>query len=190
MSLLERLKSEIISKLCAKNVNLIRFHDKNFNKTGDLSFPCLSNKNVWGDSDLCDRNLEELLNEMETIRILKILSNEKSVCVWLDRKHAFKQYFSDNQKLFKNTESNHEIKVCDNLQEDLTSERVKIYAHMLAEVMKRSNVEDLSSYQVGIQSKTFEGDSNNTFCACLLPLGTIKKGIDTIFLILSADNCL
>ena len=73
MSLLERLKSEIISKLCAKNVNLVRFHDKNFNKTGDLSFPCLGNKKVWGDSDLCDKNLEELLNEMETIRILKIL---------------------------------------------------------------------------------------------------------------------
>ena len=158
MSLLERLKSEIISKLCAKNVNLVRFHDKNFNKTGDLSFPCLGNKKVWGDSYLCDENLEELLNEMETIKISKILSNEKSVCVWLDRKHAFKQYFSDNSKSFKNTESTHEkIKVCDNLQEDLTSERVRIYAHMLAEVMKRSKMEDLCCYEVGIQSKTFEG---------------------------------
>ncbi len=158
MSMLERLKAEIISKLCAKNVNLVRFHDKNFNKTGDLSFPCLSNKKVWGDNDTCDKNIEELLNEIETVQILKILSNGKSVWVWLDRKHTFKQYFDKNLTLLKNTENNNEkVKVCDNLQDDLTSERVRIYADMLAEVINRSNEEELIRYEVGIQSKTFDG---------------------------------
>ena len=162
MSSLEKLKEEIITKLSSftdhPNPNIIRFHDKNFAKTGELSFPSLQNKKVWNSCDNDkEQGLENLLKTVESLRISRVLHGEKSIYIWLDRHYALQQYFNNNISLNKRKS---EPIVCksDTGLPDLTSERIDIYAGMLEQILQRCQNVEGDKLEIGMKSTAVNGN--------------------------------
>ena len=139
---------------------MIRFHDKNFSKTGDCSFPSLKNSKVWKNISIDESKLLEVLQNLSYFKISKILSADKSVYIWLDRTFAIDKYFQQYQNLVIEHKIDIKTEVGD--IDDLTSCRVKMFSQMLDQYLKRTPCAT-NEYILGLKNINHQESSSGNY---------------------------
>jgi len=150
---LSQFQHHILHAICPSSDqrNLIRFHDKNFTKTGDCSFPSLKNTNVWKDATINESEIEQVLKHLNCLKIKKILSTEKSVYIWLDRTFVINQYFDQYQDYVIVNKNEIDINTQVGDKDDLTSCRVNMFSQMLNQYLTRTSC-STNKFHLGLKN--------------------------------------